>query len=92
MLNQMYHLKESQVKVTLEWLQSKFESIDFLTIMKGWWLEGNFRSNPTLSGLRTSKFQKRIQIMATLMFLEGRMHHIFQISGFQSYTKLLHMD
>ena len=35
-LDQMYHFKESQVKVTLEWLQSKTESIHFLTIMKGW--------------------------------------------------------
>lgn len=33
-LNQIYHFKESQVKVTLEWLQSKYDSIDFLTIMK----------------------------------------------------------
>ena len=37
MLNQMYYFKESQVKVTPKWLQRKFESIDFLTIMKGWW-------------------------------------------------------
>ena len=36
-LNQMYHFKEAQVRVTLEWLQSKSESIDFLTIIKGWW-------------------------------------------------------
>ena len=34
MLSQMYHFKESQVNVTLEWLQRKSESIDFLTIMK----------------------------------------------------------
>ena len=40
MLNQLYHFKESQVRVTLEWLQSKTKSINFLSIMKGWWSEG----------------------------------------------------
>ena len=35
-LDQMYHFKEVQVKVTPEWLQSKTKSIDFLTIMKRW--------------------------------------------------------
>ena len=34
-LNQLYCFKESQVKVTQE-----IESIDFLSIMKGWWSEG----------------------------------------------------
>ena len=57
---QMYHFIESQVRVTPEWLQSKTESIDFLTIMKGWWSERNFRSKPTPVGWKTSKFQKRI--------------------------------
>ena len=33
-LNQMYHFKEDQARVTLEWLQSKFESIGFLAIRK----------------------------------------------------------
>ena len=46
-LNKRYHFKEAQVRVTPEWLQSKIESMYFLTIMKGWWLEGNFRSKPT---------------------------------------------
>ena len=36
-LNQMYHFKEAQVRVTPKWLQRKSESINFLTIMKGWW-------------------------------------------------------
>ena len=35
-LDQMYHFKEAQVRVTPEWLQRKSESIKFLTIMKGW--------------------------------------------------------
>ena len=42
MLNQLYHFKEAQVRVTPEWLQSKTESIDFLSIMKGLWSEGKF--------------------------------------------------
>ena len=54
--NHMYHFKEDQIKVTPKWLQSKYESIDFLTIMKGWWLEGNFRLKPTPATWKTSKF------------------------------------
>ena len=38
-LDRIYHFKEAQVKVTLEWLKIKSESIDLLTIMKGWWSE-----------------------------------------------------
>ena len=57
-LNQLYHFKEAQVKVTPEWLHNKDESVDFLSIMKGWWSEGNFRSKPTLTGLRTLKLRK----------------------------------
>lgn len=37
MLYQMYHFKEAQFKVTPKWLQSKTESIEFLTIIKRWW-------------------------------------------------------
>ena len=46
-LDRMYHFKETQDRVTLEWLHNKFEFIKFLTIMKGWWLEGKFRLKPT---------------------------------------------
>ena len=35
-LNWLYHFKEAQVKVTPEWLKNKTESVDFLSIMKGW--------------------------------------------------------
>ena len=66
MLNQIYHFKESHVRVTPKWLQSKFESIDFLNIMKGWWLEGNFRSNPTHIGWKTSNFIEIIHITVIL--------------------------
>ena len=34
-LNQLYHFKEDQLKVTSEWLRNKTESINFLSIMKG---------------------------------------------------------
>ena len=44
MLNQLYHFKEAHVKVTPEWLKQKNDSIDFLTIMKGWCSEGQFRA------------------------------------------------
>ena len=38
--NQIYHFKESHIKVTPEWMKQKNESVDFLTIMKGWCSEG----------------------------------------------------
>ena len=34
-LNQLHHFKEYQVKVALEWLKDRTESVDFLSIMKG---------------------------------------------------------
>ena len=43
-LNQIYHFKESHIKVTPEWLKQKNEFVDFLTIMKGWWSKGQFRA------------------------------------------------
>ena len=39
-VNQLYHFKEAQVKVTPYWLKRRNESVDFLYIMKGWWSEG----------------------------------------------------
>jgi hypothetical protein len=47
MINQIYHLKEATVKVSPDWLKQKSESVDMLTILKGSWSEGNFRSKPT---------------------------------------------
>ena len=55
-LNKIYHFKEPQIKVTQEWLQNTYDSIDFLNFMKGWWSEGNFRSKPTPTGWKISKF------------------------------------
>ena len=46
-LNQIYHFKEAQVKVTPEWLREKNDFADFLSIMKGWWSEGQFGTNPS---------------------------------------------
>ena len=66
-LNQWYHFKEDQMKVTLEWLKNKTESIDFLSIMKGWWFGGQFRANPSPIEWRTSKFRKSIQIIVILL-------------------------
>ena len=66
-LNQLYHFKEAQVKVTPEWLKNKTESIDFLSIMKGWWLEGQFSENPSPIEWITSKFKKSIQIRVILL-------------------------
>ena len=62
MINQMYHLKEATVKVSPDWLKRKSESADMLTLLKGWWSEGNFRSKPA-----TSKFRKTMQIIVILL-------------------------
>ena len=62
-LNQIYHFKEAYVKVTPEWLKQKNDSANFLTIMKGWWSEGQFRAMSTSFEWKTSKFIKSIQII-----------------------------
>jgi hypothetical protein len=63
MLNQLYHFKEAHVKVTPEWLKQKNDSADFLTIMKGWWSEGQFRAKPSSLEWENSKFKRSIQII-----------------------------
>ena len=62
-LNQLYHFKEAQVKVSLEWLKEKNDYVDFLSIMKRWWSEGQFISNPLYVEWKTSKFRKSMHIM-----------------------------
>jgi hypothetical protein len=47
LLNQLYHFKEAQVKVTPEWLKEKNGPVDFLSIMKGWWSKGQFIERPS---------------------------------------------
>ena len=34
------------IKISPDWLKQKSESVDMLTILKGWWSAGNFRSKP----------------------------------------------
>ena len=67
MINQIYHLKEATVKVSPEWLKQKGESTDMLTILKGWWSEGNFRSKLAKAKWKTSKFRKTVQIIVILL-------------------------
>ena len=59
-LNQLYHFKEVHVKVTPEWLKENNESTDFLSIMKGWWSEGQFRAKLSSVEWKTSKFRTNI--------------------------------
>ena len=67
MINQIYHLKEATVKVSPEWLKQKGESVDMLTILKGWWSEGNFISKPTNVEWKNSKFRKTVEIIVILL-------------------------
>ena len=53
--NKIYHLKETYIKVTLEWLKQKSEYDDLLTILKGWWSKGHFSTKPTAMEWKTSK-------------------------------------
>jgi hypothetical protein len=66
-LNKLYHLKESHVKVTLEWLKEKNEFVDFLSIIKGWWSKGQFREKSSPIEWKTFKFIKSIQIIVILL-------------------------
>lgn len=64
----MYHLKEARIKVTLEWLKQKSESTNLLTILKGWWCEGHFRTKSAAAKWKTSKFKKSVQIIIILLY------------------------
>ena len=63
----MYHLKEASIKISPEWLKKKSEPADLLTILKGWWFEGHFRSKHATVELKTSKFRKTVQIIVILL-------------------------
>ena len=65
--NQMYHLKQSYIKVSLEWLKKKSESADLLTILKGWWSKENFKTKSVVGEWTTSKFRKCAQIIVILL-------------------------
>ena len=60
LINQIYHLKEETVKISPDWLKQKSESADMLTILKGWWSEGNFRSKPVTTEWKIYKFRKTV--------------------------------
>ena len=66
-LNPLSHSKEDNVKVTPEWLKEKNDSIDSLSIMKGWWSEGQFRAKPSSVDWKTSNFRKIIQIIIIVL-------------------------
>ena len=65
--NQMYHPNEAYIKVTPEWLKQKSESTDLLTILKGWWSEGHFRTKSADAEWKTSKLKKSVQIIVILL-------------------------
>ena len=63
----MYHLKEAHIKVNPKWIRQKNEVVDFLTIMKGWWSEGQFKAKSASAEWKTSKFRKSVQIIVILL-------------------------
>ena len=63
----MYHLKATHIKVTPECLRQKSEYVDLLTIVKGWWSKGHFRTQSADAEWKTSKFRKSVQIILILL-------------------------
>ena len=53
--------------MTPEWLKQKNESADFLTIMKGWWFEGQFRTKYASAEWKISKFRNNVHIIVILL-------------------------
>ena len=49
-----------------EWLKQKSEFPYLLTILKGWWSEGHFRTKPATAEWKNSKFRKTVQIIVIL--------------------------
>ena len=89
MINQIYHLKQATIKVSPEWLKQKGEYVDMLTILKGWWSEGNFRSKPANVEWKTSKFRKTVQIIVILLsrLFGRRMDPPSPTNGFPSFIR-----
>jgi hypothetical protein len=79
-LNQLYHFKEAHVKVTLEWLKQKNDCADFLSIIKGWWSKGQFRSKPASVEWNTSKFRKSIYIIVIFLIQSVQKERCFKFS------------
>ena len=67
MITQINHLKEKTVKVSPEWLKQKSEYADMLTLLKGWWSEGHFKSKPSTVEWKTSKFRKIVKIIVIFL-------------------------
>ena len=63
----MYHLKEASIKVSPKLLKQKNESANFMTILKGWWSEGQFRTKPATTEWKTSMFGKSVQIIVIFL-------------------------
>ena len=53
--------------MTPEWLKQNNESTEVLSIMKGWWSEGQFRAKSASAEWKTSKFRKSAQIIVILL-------------------------
>ena len=64
MFNQMYHLKEAYIKVSPKWLKQKSESTNRLTILKGWWFKGHFKTKHVVAEW---KLRKSVQIIVILL-------------------------
>ena len=67
MFNQMYHLKEAYIQLSPTWLEQKSESAYFLTILKGWWSQGHFRTKFAAMEWKTSKLRKSVHIIFILL-------------------------
>ena len=92
--NQMYHFKEAHIKVTPKWLKPKSESTNLLTILKGWWCEGHFRTKSAAAKWKTSKFKKSVQIIVILLpkVFERKDGSTFPVNGFQLYIRSSQAD
>ena len=53
--------------MTPKWLKQKSESVDLLTILKGWWSEGHFKTKSIAMEWKTFKFKKSVQIIVILL-------------------------
>ena len=67
------------MKITPEWLKEKNNSVDFLSIMKGWCSKGQFREKHSSVEWKTSKFRKNIHII--VIFLS----RVFRRKGASSF-------
>ena len=50
-----------------KWFKQKNEFADILTILKGWWSKGHFRTKSIAAEWKNSKFRKSVQIIIILL-------------------------